>query len=389
MGANSFMMTFPQFFGRGCSKEAGEKLAAMGCKKVLVMHGKGVEAAGLPAPIVQAIESAGLEVAENNEVESDPSDRIIKKIADFGRAAGVDSVVAIGGGSCMDAAKCVKLLLDNDEPLEVFYDISHSQKTAIPLITIPTTSGSGSEASKGAVVTDTVNGIKRVIIGAGTTPAMALIDPELTLGVPPKVTAACAFDVLAHAIDAITSKMTCRITQAVSYEAIRLMESSYKQAVEHGDDINAREDMQLASNLGGYGIGNAKCSMSHAFAHALGALYHVPHGVCCAIFTPASLEYVSDTCPEQIRAIAELLHTAYDAEDSTREIARKTGEQIRRMYRSVGIDDITAYIPDEEEAIKRLTPVAEKDIMALFSPRPIDGESCEWVIRRTYELARS
>lgn len=256
------------------------------------------------------------------------------------------------------------------------------------MIAIPTTSGTGSEASKGAVVTDTVNNIKRVIIGPGTTPTMALIDPELTVGVPPKITAACAFDVLAHAIDAITSNMTCAITQAVSYEAIRLMERSYKRVVEHGDDLDAREEMHLASNLGGYGIGNAKCSASHAFAHAMGALYHVPHGVCCAIFTPAALEYVAETCPKQIEIIADLLHVDYKENDSTEFIARKTGETIRRMYRSVGVDDITTFIPDETEAIERLTPVAEKDIMSLFSPKPIDDAACQWIIHRTYELTR-
>ena len=130
---------------------------------------------------------------------------LIKEMAEIGRREKVDGIVAIGGGSCMDAAKCVKLLLDNDEALENFYDVEHPQKSVILMIAIPTTAGSGSEASKGAVVTDTQNGIKCVVIGAGTTPALSLIDPELTTGLPPKITAACAFDVLAHAIDAINT----------------------------------------------------------------------------------------------------------------------------------------------------------------------------------------
>ncbi|WP_329887866.1 iron-containing alcohol dehydrogenase [Pseudoramibacter sp. HA2172] len=220
--------------------------------------------------------------------------------------------------------------LDNDEALENFYDVTHLQKSVIPMIAVPTTAGSGSEASKGAVVADTQNGIKRVVIGAGTTPALALIDPELTTGLPPKVTAACAFDVLAYALDAITSNQTCAITQSVSYEAIRLMQRNYRETVENGQNIAAREDMLSASNLGGYGIGNAKCSASHAFAHALGALYHVPHGECCAIFTPATLEYVAETCPEQIRMIAKLLLMNFDEVASAKAIAKLTGEKIRK-----------------------------------------------------------
>lgn len=127
MGANSFMMIFPQYFGRGCAMETGEKLATLGCKKALVMYDKGVEAAGLPRTIIDAIKAAGIQVAANNGVEADPSDIIIKKIAAFGDEEKVDSIVAIGGGSSMDAAKCVKLLLDNDEELEAFYDVHHPQ----------------------------------------------------------------------------------------------------------------------------------------------------------------------------------------------------------------------------------------------------------------------
>lgn len=388
MGVNSFMMSFPQFFGRGCAAEAGEKLANFNCKRAFVIYGKGIEALGIPIPIIKAIEASEIAVITCNKVESDPSDVLIKEMAEIGRREKVDGIVAIGGGSCMDAAKCVKLLLDNDEALENFYDVEHPQKSVIPMIAIPTTAGSGSEASKGAVVTDTQNGIKCVVIGAGTTPALSLIDPELTTGLPPKITAACAFDVLAHAIDAITSNQTCAITQSVSYEAIRLMRVNYQKAVENGQDIAAREGMLLASNLGGYGIGNAKCSASHAFAHAMGALYHVSHGECCAIFTPATLEYVTETCPDQIRAIAKLLLVDFDETGSAEMIAKLTGEKIRKMYRSVGVNDITAYITDENEAIQRLMPVAQKDIMALFSPKPLDDAACEWIIKRTFELAR-
>lgn len=342
MAATCFQMTIPQYFGRGCSKEAGEKLKEFGCKKVLVMHGKSVGASGLPNPIIDSVKKAGLEVVVTNEVETDPSDVNIKKIADFAKKEGVDGLIAIGGGSSMDAAKGVKLLLNNEESLETFYDVRHPQKNGIPLITIPTTSGSGSEASKGSVVTDTVNGVKRVIIGAGTAPDLSLIDPELTVGMPPKVTAACAFDALAHAIDAITSKSTNPITQAVCYEAIRIMKGSYKQAVEEGTDIDAREQMHLASNLGGYGIATAKCSASHAFAHALGALYHVPHGACCAIFTPPCLEYVAECHPNEVRKIAELLDVEILVDDSLEMIARRVSERIHSMYKEVGLEDITA-----------------------------------------------
>ena len=330
-----------------------------------------------------------MQVVTSNDVEADPSDIVVKRIVEIARRENVDAVVAIGGGSSLDAAKCVKLLLNNEGTLENFYDLTRPQKTSgVPMIAIPTTSGTGSEASKGGVITDTQRGIKRTIIGFGTMPDMALVDPELVLGVPAKVTAACAFDVLAHAIDAITSNMTNPITQSIAYEAIRLMKGSYRQAVEDGSNIQARSDMHLAANLGGIVLSNAKCSMSHAFAHAMGALYHVPHGVCCAIFTPACLEFVADIRPDEVRKIAGLLDVPFGADEAPAVISRRVSTQIHEMYCTVDVPDIMQFIPDINEAKRTLIPVAKADIMASFCPRKLDDEGANWIIDRTYELAQ-
>ena len=389
MPTNFFSMPIPQYFGIGISKEAGEKLKQLGCKKALVMYDKGVEAAGVPARVIKHIEAAGVQVVTSNDVEADPSDIVVKRIVEIARRENVDAVVAIGGGSSLDAAKCVKLLLNNEGTLENFYDLTRPQKTSgVPMIAIPTTSGTGSEASKGGVITDTQRGIKRTIIGFGTMPDMALVDPELVLGVPAKVTAACAFDVLAHAIDAITSNMTNPITQIIAYEAIRLMKGSYRQAVEDGSNIQARSDMHLAANLGGIVLSNAKCSMSHAFAHAMGALYHVPHGVCCAIFTPACLEFVADIRPDEVRKIAGLLDVPFGADEAPAVISRRVSTQIHEMYCTVDVPDIMQFIPDINEAKRTLIPVAKADIMASFCPRKLDDEGANWIIDRTYELAQ-
>ena len=166
------------------------------------------------------------------------------------------------------------------------------------------------------------------------------------------------------------------------------MKGSYRQVVEDGTNLQARSDMHLASNLGGIVLSNAKCSVSHAFAHAMGALYHVPHGVCCAIFTPACLEYVADQRPEEIRRIAELLNTPFRKDESVASIAWRAGETIHKMYRSVDVPDITKFIPDADEAKRTLIPVAKQDIMATFSPRALDDTGAGWIIDRTFELAR-
>lgn len=389
MPVNFFSMPIPQYFGVGVSTEIGEKLVQLKCRKALVMYDRGVETAGIPARIVRSIRASGIQVIQNNSVEADPSDTTVKRIAAIARQERVDAVVAVGGGSSIDAAKCVKLLLNNDGELEDFYDPQRPQRpSGVPLVAIPTTSGTGSEASKGGVITDTRRWQKRVIIGVGTMPDLSLVDPELVLSVPAKVTAACAFDVLAHAIDAMTSVRTNPIIQAIAGEAIRLMKGSYRQAVENGGDLRARSDMHLASNLGGIVLSNAKCSMSHAFAHAMGALYHVPHGACCAIFTPACLEFVAQERPGEIRRIAELLDVPFEPDEEPAAVARRTGARIHEMSRGVGVPEITEFIPDQEEARRTLIPVAQMDIMASFCPRPLDEEGGSWIIERTFALAR-
>lgn len=387
MGINMFQMLIPQFVGVGVAAEVGTKLGELGCEKVLLVYDRGVEAAGIPQTIRGYIEAAGTTVVVSNEVEPDPTDTLIVRLTELGRSEMVDGVVAVGGGSSIDAAKGVKLLLNNGGQLSDYYDMTTPQTGGIPMIAIPTTSGTGSEASKGSVITDTATNAKKVVIGMGTIPDLALVDPSLTLGVPPHVTAACAFDVLAHAIDAITSTMTNPVTQSVSYEAIRLMMRSYQTAYTDGGNLQARTDMHVAANLGGIALANAKCSMSHAFAHAMGSIYHQPHGVCCAIFTPPCLEFVAEARPDEIRAIADLLGTSYGIQNSVAKIAKKTSEQIQEMYRAVGIPTIAELIPDKADACAKIVPLAFQDIMAQFSPRPLDDAGAQWIIDRTYELA--
>ncbi len=387
MGTNFFQMLIPQYFGVGAAKEVGEKLKELGCKNVLITYDKGVEAAGIPARIVEYIQASGIQTVTSNEVESDPSDKLIVKLTELAKKEQVDGVVAVGGGSSIDAAKGVKLLLNNGGNLQDYYNPATPQKGGIPMIAIPTTSGSGSEASKGSVVTDSASNSKKVIIGMGTIPDMALVDPELTLGLPPKITAACAFDVLAHAIDAITSNMTNPITQSVAYEAIHLMKRSYQRACTDGSDLAARSDMHLAANLGGIALANAKCSISHSFAHAMGSVYRLHHGVCCAIFTPACLEFVADVCQDEVVAIADLLEVPYQKGDSSSQIAKVTAETIQKMFRAVGIPHIAELIPDQEDACQKIIPLAFADIMTRFSPRALDDEGARWIMDRTYQLA--
>lgn len=383
-----FQWVSPMTFGMGVSKSVGTELRSMGCKKVLVLHGKSVGASGIPSRLAACIKEAGLESVDCDQVEPDPTDTMIDRVAALAKAEGVDGIVAVGGGSCIDAAKGIKLVLNNGGSVRDFFDLTKPQKKGVPLVAIPTTSGTGSETTRVSVVTDTQAGAKRVVFGPGATPDLALVDPELTVTAPVKTTAACGFDVLAHAIDAATSRLTNEITQSVSHHAIALVRDNLKAACKDGSNLEARLGMHLAADLGGVALANGNCSMSHAFAHALGAAYHVSHGVCCAIFTPACLEFIADERPEEIRRIGELLNVKLDASDSNASAAKKVSETIYHMYREVGVPHIADLVPDQKEACAKIIPLASADMNARFCPRVLDEAGAIWIMERTYEMAK-
>ena len=176
---NIFQMIIPHSFGKGVSKTAGDRLRGMECKRALVLFDKGVEAAGITEGIVQCVKDAGLEVVTCNMVEADPSDVSIDKITDFAKKEKIDGIVAVGGGATMDSGKILKKNLNESGP-----DMN------VPLITVPTTSGTGAELTKAGVITDSKTGDKRGVGGYESMPDLALVDPELVLGVPARVTAA-------------------------------------------------------------------------------------------------------------------------------------------------------------------------------------------------------
>ena len=291
-----FQIGVPQFFGIGASNLVGAKLTALGCKKVLIICDKGVEDAGLTKKVADNITEAGIENITFNGVLPDPPDTLIAEVDAAVKANAVDGLVAVGGGSSIDTAKAASLLSTNEGPINRFFDLTTPRKPGIPLIVIPTTAGTGSEVSGGGVITDTSTQVKKVFI---TAPTLALIDPEMTVGVPAKVTAACAFDVLAHCLDAIFSVHAGATCKLVAYNGVQLFKDSLLAVYNDGSNIEARSAMAQASNIGGMCISCGGINVNHALAHSLGARYHVAHGAACYTFMPACLEFEAECCPDE------------------------------------------------------------------------------------------
>ncbi len=265
-------------------------------KKGLVVTDPGVLEAGLLDKVLEPLKNGGFDVETYGKVMPEPTMGSVEKAIDFAKQIEPDFVVSLGGGSSMDTAKIVAMAMTNPRNIrdylpgmkEVF------SKPGIPHITIPTTAGTGAEVTSGAVITledDEPPGIKAFFKSQFMFPTVAIVDPLMTLTMPQRVTAFTGLDVLSHAIEAAMSVRAFPLSEALAYEALRLISKSLIRATYNGRDLEARYNMSAAALMAGSAQTNVGTVEAHAAGHAIGTFYHIPHGVACAIPLPYVMEY--------------------------------------------------------------------------------------------------
>jgi alcohol dehydrogenase class IV len=278
----------PVVFGPGAASKAGQQGPLKKAARVLVITDAGVRAAGLVDRVLPSLGERAVLI--DDAVVPDADVEHIDGLAGRARAAGVDAILALGGGSVIDTAKCVAAVLAKEQDIRALEGIATIRKQLLPVVGVPTTAGTGSEATQFAVVKDRQAGRKRVYMDLSLIPAQSILDPELILGLPPAVTAATAVDAISHAVEALGSRMANPIAAALAVEAVRILVGSdgepgaLKRSLDAPADIEARGACLLAAHLAGQAISSAMLGACHAFAHALGALKGVPHGVANGLF---------------------------------------------------------------------------------------------------------
>jgi alcohol dehydrogenase class IV len=276
---------------RGGTRQLAARLKAMGCRRVLLVTDAGVIAANLLQRPVAALRAGGIEVAVFGEVVADPPESVIMQAVAAALAHDADSVVGLGGGSSMDAAKLAALLACSREPLDSVYGVNQAKGPRLPLVLIPTTAGTGSEVTPISIVT-TGESEKKGVVSPLLLPDLALLDAELTLGLPAHVTAATGIDAMVHAIEAYTSKrLKNPLSDCLAREALRLLSRSLHRACQQGSDIAARENMLLGACLAGMAFANAPVGAVHALAYPVGARFHVPHGLSNALMLASVIRF--------------------------------------------------------------------------------------------------
>jgi alcohol dehydrogenase class IV len=279
-------------FGPGVVDALGEIARPLLGERVLIVTDPGMVATGIVDRAEKALEDGGISVAQFTRVEADPPEAIVLEAAEAARQHGATGVVGVGGGSSLDVAKLAALLAGGGEALKDVYGVGNAKGPRLPLVLVPTTSGTGSEVTPISIVTTGTNE-KMGVVSPVILPDVALLDPELTLGLPPHVTAATGIDAMVHAIEAYASASANNnpISRKLATEALSLMGRSLETAVHNGGDMEARSDMLLGSMMAGQAFANSPVAAVHALAYPIGGHFHVPHGLSNALVLPHVLRF--------------------------------------------------------------------------------------------------
>ncbi len=302
--------------GAGACGEAAPQAARGGLKNVLVVSDPYLVEQGLPGRIVDQCRQAGIEVHVYGEVTPDPTDVNVEEGLAILREYDCDGVIAVGGGSSIDAGKGISIMANNDGPLSDYSGYHRIPRPGLPLYAIPTTAGTGSEMSRVTVISDTRRDVKMMILDAHLLPTAAFVDYTLTLSMPRPLTANVGVDTLTHGIEAYVSRKAGTITDALALSCVDLVGKHLVKAWENPGDHAARKGMMEAASLGGMAFANSSVCLVHGMSRPLGAVFHLPHGLSNSVLLPAVTRYSVPAAPERYAVLARKLGWAGEEDDS-------------------------------------------------------------------------
>lgn len=312
MTARSHRFDVPSIIvtGGGSRGKIGEIAQELGASRVLLVTDPGVVELGFVSEIESILIEAGCEVKVFDDVQPDPTDLNVAAGVKALQEVDADLVVALGGGSPIDTAKVIAIRPANPEPLSEFMGLHKIGRPGIPLVAIPTTAGTGSEATKVAVITDTEREIKMMMLSAPLLPRAAIVDYELSLSMPKGLTAAVGVDTLTHGMEAFVSQKSNAMSDPLALSCVSLVGQNLQRAWETPNDKKARAGMMLAACQGGMAFSNSSVCLVHGMSRPIGAVFHLPHGLSNAILLPTITEYSWPSAPERYATVARNLGCA-------------------------------------------------------------------------------
>ncbi|WP_418317343.1 iron-containing alcohol dehydrogenase [Piscinibacter sakaiensis] len=367
--------------GPGSSGRLGQAVAGFGHAKLLIVTDKVVSGLGLLKDLSDALTAGGADHVVFDEITPDAPIPLVERGIAFYREHGCDAIIAFGGGSSMDAAKAIAVSIANPgKSLRALAGYFKGLHSPVPIYAVPTTAGTGSEVTVAAVISDPERQSKLVIVDTRIVPKMAALDANLMTGLPPHVTAATGIDALTHAVEAFLGNWHSPATDGMALTAVGLIFANLRTAYSNGTDLQARENMSLASTYAGIAFTRANVGYVHAIAHQFGGRYHTPHGLANAMVLPHVLRYSAPAVTNRLARLAVRARLGADGEDED-SLARKFLDGIDQLNRDLAI-------PTHLEALRKddIPALAEAACQEAHTgypvPRYMNQAQCEQIIGR-------
>jgi len=369
------------FIGPGAIKDMGQELQSSDFKKALIVTDQVLNEIGIVDKITAVLAENSIDYVIFDQVQPNPTTKNVNDGLEVLKENNCDFILSLGGGSPQDAAKGIGILATNGGDIKDYEGIDQSDNKALSIVAVNTTAGTASEVTINYVITNEDTHIKMVMVDKNSLAEIAVSDPELMTAKPAELTAATGMDVLTHAVEAYVSEGAFRLSDKLALESIELVGEALRDAVENGDDLEARSKMAYASYIAGMSFNNAGLGYVHSMAHQLGGMYDLPHGVCNAVLLPHVEEYNSKNTGDKLRNVAQVL--GKDVEGlSTGEANQAAIDAIKELSSDIGIPAGLKELGVKEEDLAEMAKNALNDVCKGTNPREVDLEATIEIYKR-------
>ena len=375
-----FVLNETSYHGQGAVKEVATEITARGFKKVLLCSDPDLVKFGVTKKVTDVLEAADIAYELYSNIKPNPTIENVQSGVEAFKACGADCIVAVGGGSSIDTAKAIGIIITNPEFADVrsLEGVAPTRNKCVPIIAVPTTAGTAAEVTINYVITDVEKKRKFVCVDPHDMPIVAIVDPDMMDSMPAALTAATGMDALTHAIEGYTTRAAWEMTDMFHIKAIEIIGRSLRAAVEN--DPKGREDMALGQYIAGMGFSNVGLGIAHSMAHTLGAVYDTAHGVACAMMLPIVMEYNQKYTGEKYKEIARVMGVKGVDEMSVEEYRKAAVDAVRQLSVDVGIP--TKLEALKEEDLPFLAESAFADACAPGNPRETSVEDLTALFRK-------
>ena len=375
MSVNKFVLNETSYFGKGAREELPEEIRKRRFKKVLVVTDKALVGCGVTAKVTEVLDRAGIAYEVYSEIKPNPTIKNVLDGVEVCRAAKADVIVAVGGGSSIDTAKGISIVMTNPDRADIvsLNGLSNTENRGLPIIALPTTSGTAAEVTINYVITDEEREIKMVCVDPNDIPILSIVDSDLMASMPKSIAAATGMDALTHAVEGYITKAHNVMADMFHMKAIELI-FKYLPAAVNEKDEESIEMMGLAQYIAGMGFSNVGLGIVHSMAHQLGAVYDTPHGIANAILLPTVMRFNGVVCADRFREILINIGRPDAAHLNDQDVINTFVWMISELSKSVGITQTVTDVGAKEEDFEMLADKAMQDPCKPGNPREVSKE---------------